>query len=178
MCVQRELEAESAPVESPTSQWAVARTRRSERGPTPNGKRTDGHYLERVYLERVYLPQFYTLREKGPPASTPKLLLEVIRRCKQAGRWLCARMNRRRSSAGCAGEMKTTARSCSRAPAAAPPSRKCGSGSTPTLPRGASFSSSQHSLLRRSLFAPPVFYISRDYPGILIVLISFWSGMG
>ena len=24
----------------------------------------------------------------------------------------------------------------------------------------------------------PVFQISRDYPGILIVLISFWSGMG
>ena len=24
----------------------------------------------------------------------------------------------------------------------------------------------------------PVFHISRDYPGILIVLISFWSGMG
>ena len=23
-----------------------------------------------------------------------------------------------------------------------------------------------------------VFYIYRDYPGILIVLISFWSGMG
>ena len=26
--------------------------------------------------------------------------------------------------------------------------------------------------------AAPVFYIYRDYPGILIVLISFWSGVG
>ena len=25
---------------------------------------------------------------------------------------------------------------------------------------------------------PTVFYISRDYPGILIVLIPFWSGIG
>ena len=27
-------------------------------------------------------------------------------------------------------------------------------------------------------WAQSVFYIYRDYPGILIVLISFWSGMG